>query len=160
MQLLERSPQVLPSQGHTPQTCAGHLQMQGVSFSYPSSQGRVVLKNFDLEARPGSLVALVGASGAGKSTVARLIERSALHVPCLGVRLACVYARCVCVCGVCLASGAAGSTVARKTLCVCVCARARMCICRYHAHVYVHSFMHGQIDRYIDTYIHTHCQIL
>ena len=146
MQLLERSPQVLPSQGHTPQTCAGHLQMQGVSFSYPSSQGRVVLKNFDLEARPGSLVALVGASGAGKSTVARLIERSALHVLCLGVRLACVYARCVCVCGVCLASGAAGSTVARKTLCVCVRARARMCICRYHAHVYVHSFMHGQTD--------------
>ena len=134
MQLLERSPQVLPSQGHTPQTCAGHLQMQGVSFSYPSSQGRVVLKNFDLEARPGSLVALVGASGAGKSTVARLIERSALHVLCLGVRLACVYARCVCVCGVCLASGAAGSTVARETLCVCVC----VCVCaRAHVHMQV-----------------------
>ena len=98
--------------------------MQGVCFSYPSSQGRVVLQNFDLEARPGSLVALVGASGAGKSTVARLIERSARTY------YACTYGWRVsmhdaCMCGVCLASGAAGLTVARYTLCVCVC----VCVC-------------------------------
>ena len=145
MQLLERSPQVLPSQGHTPQTCAGHLQMQGVSFSYPSSQGRVVLKNFDLEARPGSLVALVGASGAGKSTVARLIERSALHVLCLGVRLACVYARCVCVWRVsCLRRGRVDCG-AEDPVCVCVCARAHVhmqvsCAC-------IRTFIYAWTDR-------------
>jgi len=45
---------------------------QDVSFSYPARQG-AVLDGFDLQLAPGETVALVGESGAGKSTVAALL---------------------------------------------------------------------------------------
>jgi thiol reductant ABC exporter CydD subunit len=47
------------------------LRFEGVSFAYPARPG-TVLDGFELELRPGETVALVGDSGAGKSTVAAL----------------------------------------------------------------------------------------
>ena len=47
-------------------------RFEQVSFSYPSRPGSV-LDGFDLELSPGEAVALVGESGAGKSTVAALL---------------------------------------------------------------------------------------
>ena len=75
VQLLDRRADVRAGEGIVPSSCAGHLVLQNVSFSYPGSDERVVLRDLNLEAPPGSIVALVGASGAGKSTVARLIQR-------------------------------------------------------------------------------------
>jgi len=49
----------------------GGLQFQRVSFRYDS--GTQVFKNFDLDVHPGEVVALVGASGAGKTTVVNLL---------------------------------------------------------------------------------------
>eukprot|EP00898_Chlorokybus_atmophyticus_P001132 jgi/Chlat1/2019/Chrsp158S00130 len=49
--------------------------LRGVSFAYPSRPQQLVLKSVDLLLAPGSRVALVGPSGAGKTTVANLIER-------------------------------------------------------------------------------------
>jgi ATP-binding cassette, subfamily C, bacterial CydD len=49
---------------------------EGVSFAYPSRPG-LVLEELDLELVPGETVALVGESGAGKSTVASLLLRLA-----------------------------------------------------------------------------------
>jgi len=46
--------------------------LEGVSFAYPARPG-LVLDGLDLELRPGETVAVVGASGAGKSTVAELL---------------------------------------------------------------------------------------
>jgi ABC-type multidrug transport system fused ATPase/permease subunit len=51
----------------------GALQFDGVSFAY---RERVVLPHFDLDVPAGQTVALVGATGAGKTTVARLAARS------------------------------------------------------------------------------------
>jgi len=51
----------------------GHLRFEGVGFVYPD--GRTGLDGLDLDARPGLTVALVGASGAGKSTALTLIPR-------------------------------------------------------------------------------------
>ena len=48
------------------------VRLERVSFSYPSRPGPV-LDRFDLELSPGEAVALVGESGAGKSTVAALL---------------------------------------------------------------------------------------
>ncbi len=51
----------------------GHLAFQGVTFGYHPD--RPVLKDFCLEATPGETVALVGPSGAGKTTVINLLLR-------------------------------------------------------------------------------------
>jgi ATP-binding cassette, subfamily B, bacterial len=51
----------------------GHIQFEDVSFAY--EPGRAILKHIDFEARPGDIIALVGATGAGKSTLVSLIPR-------------------------------------------------------------------------------------
>jgi ABC-type multidrug transport system fused ATPase/permease subunit len=48
------------------------VRLERVSFSYPARPGRV-LDGLDLDLAPGETVALVGESGAGKSTVAQLL---------------------------------------------------------------------------------------
>ena len=48
------------------------MRLEQVSFSYPTRSG-LVLDGLDLELAPGETVALVGESGAGKSTVAELL---------------------------------------------------------------------------------------
>ncbi|MCK6500427.1 MAG: ABC transporter ATP-binding protein/permease, partial [Nitrospira sp.] len=49
----------------------GEVRYRDVSFTYPG--GRTVLRNIGLEARPGEMVALVGPTGAGKSTLVNLL---------------------------------------------------------------------------------------
>lgn len=46
-----------------------------MTFAYPSRPDQVILRDFNLTLKPGQTVALVGASGSGKSTVASLLER-------------------------------------------------------------------------------------
>ncbi|EDV34549.1 uncharacterized protein Dana_GF20900 [Drosophila ananassae] len=53
----------------------GEIRFENVSFAYPMRPEQVVLKDFSLVLRPGQTVALVGASGSGKSTIAALVER-------------------------------------------------------------------------------------
>src|SRR5262245_35990927 len=56
-------------------TIQGEIRFERVSFHYVP--GVDVLKDIDLHIRPGETVALVGATGAGKSTLATLIHRFA-----------------------------------------------------------------------------------
>jgi subfamily B ATP-binding cassette protein MsbA len=51
----------------------GHIRFESVSFAY--RDGREVLRDVDFEIRPGEVVAVVGESGAGKSSLANLIPR-------------------------------------------------------------------------------------
>ena len=51
----------------------GHLRFEGVSFAYDSAHP--VLHEVSFEVKPGQTVALVGRTGAGKTTVANLIPR-------------------------------------------------------------------------------------
>lgn len=51
----------------------GEIQYQDVHFSYPTRKDVTVLNGIDLAIRPGQKVALVGASGGGKSTIIQLL---------------------------------------------------------------------------------------
>ena len=53
--------------------CRGHVQAEKVSFGYVP--GKPVLHGLDLEAKPGQTVAIVGPTGAGKTTVINLLMR-------------------------------------------------------------------------------------
>ena len=66
---------------HTPPTrqldtsrVQGRLMFSGVSFHYPGSQQNV-LEGINLDVEPGTTVALVGRSGAGKTTLCNLVAR-------------------------------------------------------------------------------------
>ncbi|WP_159621191.1 ABC transporter ATP-binding protein [Ruania rhizosphaerae] len=61
-----------------PTRASGHLRLDGVTFGYPESASDAV-HHLSLDVPAGSSVALVGESGAGKSTVASLLAR--LHDP-------------------------------------------------------------------------------
>lgn len=51
----------------------GHVKFTDVSFSYV--KGKRVLKDINLEAKPGETIALVGPTGAGKTTIVNLLTR-------------------------------------------------------------------------------------
>src|SRR5699024_858275 len=55
--------------------CRGEVEFQEVRFSYTGADKNEALKGVSFVARPGETVALVGRSGAGKSTIASLIPR-------------------------------------------------------------------------------------
>ncbi|HTD65337.1 MAG TPA: ABC transporter ATP-binding protein [Candidatus Limnocylindria bacterium] len=57
--------------GTRPQRAPGDVVYENVSFNYAGD--RVVLKNISLHARPGEMIALVGPTGAGKSTLVNLL---------------------------------------------------------------------------------------
>ena len=51
----------------------GNVKLNDVKFSYV--EGELAIKGITMEAQPGQMVAIVGASGSGKSTIANLIPR-------------------------------------------------------------------------------------
>ena len=51
----------------------GYVNFENIDFSYV--EGEQVLKNFNLEVKPGEKIALVGATGSGKTTVVNLLMR-------------------------------------------------------------------------------------
>ncbi|RHZ59931.1 hypothetical protein Glove_360g64 [Diversispora epigaea] len=53
----------------------GKIEFKNVDFHYPTRPDIPILKNFNLVIEPGEIVALVGSSGSGKSTIVNLLER-------------------------------------------------------------------------------------
>jgi subfamily B ATP-binding cassette protein MsbA len=51
------------------------IRFEGVSFHYPAAPAGFHLQGLDLEVKAGQVVALVGASGGGKTTIANLVPR-------------------------------------------------------------------------------------
>jgi ATP-binding cassette subfamily B protein/subfamily B ATP-binding cassette protein MsbA len=58
----------------------GHIRFENVGFSYPD--GTAVLHDISFEAEPGQMIALVGLTGAGKTTLVSLIPR--FYTPTVG----------------------------------------------------------------------------
>jgi len=64
---------VTPENGYAADRLRGAVELRGVTFGYDSA--RPVLSDISFDVRPGETVALVGATGAGKTTVASLVTR-------------------------------------------------------------------------------------
>ncbi|HBU47995.1 MAG TPA: ABC transporter permease [Myxococcales bacterium] len=81
-ELIDGAP-VQISKGEQLDTPKGLIRFEGVQFAYPTRPETLILDGFDLVLEPGRVVAMVGPSGGGKSTVAHLISR--LYEPRSGV---------------------------------------------------------------------------
>lgn len=53
----------------------GQIELKDITFSYPARPDVAVFNNFNLSIPEGKILALVGSSGSGKSTVVQLLER-------------------------------------------------------------------------------------
>ena len=53
----------------------GNVKFDNVSFRYPNSSGRPVLNNINLDIKKGEVIAVIGATGSGKSSLVNLIPR-------------------------------------------------------------------------------------
>ncbi|RKE53481.1 MULTISPECIES: ABC transporter transmembrane domain-containing protein [unclassified Sphingomonas] len=58
-----------------PQPPRGALAFEGVQFHYPTRRDVAALNDFSLDVKPGETVAVVGPSGAGKTTLFQLVQR-------------------------------------------------------------------------------------
>jgi subfamily B ATP-binding cassette protein MsbA len=73
-QLLDTEPEIVDAPDAIPlPTIVGRIEFDDVSFEY--SRNLAVLHNVSLDVKPGQVVALVGPSGAGKTTLVNLIPR-------------------------------------------------------------------------------------
>jgi ATP-binding cassette subfamily B protein len=77
LQLLQTEPRIkAPAKPKPlPQPPQGSLAFERVTFTYPARPDRSALYDFSLAVKPGETVALVGPSGAGKTTVFQLVYR-------------------------------------------------------------------------------------
>jgi ATP-binding cassette subfamily B protein len=72
-ELLDETPETDSPDAAPLEHIRGHVRLEAVSFGYTDDVP--VLKNVSLEAAPGQMVALVGPTGAGKTTIANLLTR-------------------------------------------------------------------------------------
>jgi ATP-binding cassette subfamily B protein len=73
--LLDTAPDMVDAPGAIDlETIRGEIEMQGVWFSY-ADDGEWAMEDIDLHVPPGQTLALVGTTGAGKSTFAKLVAR-------------------------------------------------------------------------------------
>lgn len=75
--LFDRQPEIdsWSQDGEKLQAVEGHIEFRDVHFRYPTRPEQPVLRGLNLQVKPGQYVALVGASGCGKSTTIALLER-------------------------------------------------------------------------------------
>ncbi|CAN0000823.1 unnamed protein product, partial [Choristocarpus tenellus] len=75
--IVDRKPAIDPTDegGSKMPDIKGSIELRNVNFRYPARPEAKVFRDFNLTVEPGTTVALVGASGSGKSTAVNLVLR-------------------------------------------------------------------------------------
>ncbi|CAD7695143.1 unnamed protein product [Ostreobium quekettii] len=81
-ELMNREPRIVATNGVMPRHFEGRVELKGVQFTYPTRPDALVLDDLSFKVNPGEVVALVGLSGGGKSTVMKLLQR--FYIPQAG----------------------------------------------------------------------------
>lgn len=75
-QMIERKPTISADlRGKTLDVINGNISVKDIHFAYPSRPEKMVLQGFSLSIPAGKVVAVVGSSGCGKSTIISLLMR-------------------------------------------------------------------------------------
>ncbi len=75
LEVLNTEPVINDGNGDTSSTEKGTVSLRNVTFAYPTSSGEPVLCDIDLDIHAGETVAILGATGSGKSSLVNLIPR-------------------------------------------------------------------------------------
>ena len=75
IEVLDSDPALVDAKKIPETSATGAVSFRNVSFRYPNSAGRPVLDNINLEVRKGENIAVIGATGSGKSSLVNLIPR-------------------------------------------------------------------------------------
>ena len=74
-EVLETDPVIKSGSVSLSDKTGGSVSFKNVSFSYPETKGRPVISDFTLDIKSGESVAILGATGSGKSSLVNLIPR-------------------------------------------------------------------------------------
>lgn len=76
-EILDRQTQINPNdqEAEDVSQVRGEIELKHIDFSYPSRPNAIIFKDLNLKVRQGHSLALVGASGSGKSSIVGLIAR-------------------------------------------------------------------------------------
>ena len=75
IEVLDSDPVIVDAKQIPETSETGSVSFNNVSFRYPNSSGRPVLENVNLSVRKGENIAVIGATGSGKSSLVSLIPR-------------------------------------------------------------------------------------
>jgi ATP-binding cassette subfamily B protein len=75
LEIFDTYPDIVDGAGEALATEGGHLRFEHVDFAFPDEPDKLVLRDVNLEIRPGETIALVGATGSGKTVITALVPR-------------------------------------------------------------------------------------
>ncbi len=75
LEIFDTEPSIVSGDARASSAPRGHLRLEGVGFAFPDQPDEPVLHDVNLEVAPGETVAIVGATGSGKTTLTALVPR-------------------------------------------------------------------------------------
>jgi ATP-binding cassette, subfamily B, bacterial len=75
LEIFDTYPDIVDGPGDVTVIEGGHLRFEHVDFAFPDEPDKLVLRDVNLDIRPGETVALVGATGSGKTSLTALVPR-------------------------------------------------------------------------------------